>query len=82
MRLKLIKPLSAVELKTSQKIMKLIFIFVIVIFAYANAECPPVDGPFPVHFSHESDCTKFYKCDRGVAGNFKNNFINYCKNFF
>lgn len=50
--------------------MKLILLFAVVIFAYANAECPQFDGPFAFHFEHESDCTKFYKCNGGVPGKF------------
>ncbi|XP_065562656.1 peritrophin-1-like [Artemia franciscana] len=28
--------------------------------------CPEVDGDYALHIPHESDCTMFYKCDRGT----------------
>ena len=31
-----------------------------------GSECPEVDGPYAFHLPHESDCTMFYKCDRGT----------------
>jgi len=32
--------------------------------------CPSENGETPVYFPHESDCTKFYKCDLGQAVEF------------
>lgn len=42
--------------------------FLIVLAAVsAVPDCPVPDGDFVALFPHDTDCTKFYKCDRGVA---------------
>lgn len=48
--------------------MKFLIIFVVALVAYATAQnCPNPNGNFAVHLPH-ADCTKFYKCDKGVPG--------------
>ena len=47
-----------------------IFAAVLIAFvALSTSEptCPDPDGEFVALFPHETDCTKFWKCDRGVA---------------
>lgn len=54
----------------------LIFFITFLAFVKAQISCPADNTGDVVQFPHESDCTKFYKCDRGVAGEWikKNNF--------
>ncbi|XP_070505216.1 peritrophin-1-like [Chironomus tepperi] len=47
-------------------------IFAVVLIAFVGLStsvptCPAPDGDFVALFPHETDCTKFWKCDRGVA---------------
>lgn len=47
-----------------------IFASVFIAFVALSAgepNCPETDGEFVSIFPHETDCTKFWKCDRGVA---------------
>lgn len=47
-----------------------IFAAVLIAFIALSAgepNCPGPDGEFVALFPHETDCTKFWKCDRGVA---------------
>lgn len=52
----------------------------------ADPRCPHISDPRnPVHLPHESNCARFYKCDHGIAFEYRcpegqhwNAFRNYC----
>jgi len=51
--------------------MKFVF-FAAILIAFVGVStsvptCPNPDGELVALFPHETDCTKFWKCDRGVA---------------
>lgn len=62
-----ISNLKDLKKSSSLKMMKIFLIFSLffaLVFAQ-DATCPADDGEFAVNLPHE-DCTKFYKCSKGV----------------